>query len=235
MNNLRGKMAPKRKDDKTTAAPAKQPKAAPAREATAGSEAAGPSGTATTKLSKSATILQRVVHALRLLGTASSSQAIAKTVASECAYDDATKVRKAIKQGVASGALQTSAESAAKFWIGGEAVPAGAVAPGVSIHETAEGAGEPVALGDCVAINYELSLAASETKVVESGKKFAFQVGAGDVIKGMDAGVLGLRLGGKRTVTVPWALGYGKRGSGADIPPCADLVFRISLVSIKRE
>ena len=50
------------------------------------------------------------------------------------------------------------------------------------------------------------------------------------MIKGMDAGVKGMKLGGKRVIRVPWSLGYGKRGSKPDIPPEADLVFTIELI-----
>lgn len=183
-------------------------------------------------LPKSATIAQRIVHALRLLGCVSSAQAIVKAVAQD-GYEDAAKVRKAIKHGVSSGALQPSAGSAAKFWVGGEAVPVEAAGPSVQIEVVAEGDGAPVELGDTVAINYELFLAGTDQRV-EGGKRFTFQVGAGDVIKGMDAGIVGLRVGGKRKVTVPWALGYGKRGSPPGIPPCADLIFKISMVSVTK-
>jgi FKBP-type peptidyl-prolyl cis-trans isomerase len=149
-------------------------------------------------------------------------------------YADAAKVRKAIKHGVSSGALQPSAGSAAKFWVGGEPVPAEPTGPTVQVEVIAEGDGAPVEPGDTVAINYELFLADTGQRV-EAGKRFTFQVGAGDVIQGMDAGVLGLRLGGKSKVTVPWALGYGKRGSPPAVPPCADLIFKICLASITRD
>ncbi|EOD23272.1 hypothetical protein EMIHUDRAFT_469573 [Emiliania huxleyi CCMP1516] len=172
-------------------------------------------------LPKSATILQRVVHALRARGGASSAPAIVKAVA-EGGYTDGAKVRKAIKAGVTAGALQTSAESAAKFWVGGEPIPEAAAGPAVATEELSPGdaGGSPVAKGDAVAIDYTLSLLATGEKV-EAGKKFCFTVGGGDVIKDMRR--VGLD-------TVPWQLGYGKRGSGPGVPPCSDLVFRIKLV-----
>jgi FKBP-type peptidyl-prolyl cis-trans isomerase len=108
-----------------------------------------------------------------------------------------------------------------------------AAGPTVQVELVAEGGGAPVEPGDTVAINYELFLADTDQRV-EGGKRFTFQVGAGDVIKGMDAGLVGLKLGGKRTVKVPWELGYGRRGSPPGIPPCADLVFKISLVSVTK-
>ena len=85
-------------------------------------------------------------------------------------------------------------------------------------------------------IYYSLALASAKTKVVErSGKQiFTFLVGDGDVIKGMDAGVLGMKLHGKRDVLIPWQLGYGKRGSGKDIPPESDLIFKIEMVELSQ-
>ncbi|RHX97393.1 hypothetical protein DYB25_003643 [Aphanomyces astaci] len=60
---------------------------------------------------------------------------------------------------------------------------------------------------------------------------FGFKLGAGDVIKGMDIGVEGMRVGGKRTVTIPSKLGYGTEGAGKDIPPNSDLIFELELVN----
>eukprot|EP00967_Tisochrysis_lutea_P002783 scaffold3371_cov32-Tisochrysis_lutea.AAC.1 len=183
-------------------------------------------------LPKATTILQRIMHALRTLGRPSSAQAIVRAVA-EAGYTDSARVRRAIKQALGSGALQTSPESVAKFWIAGELPPAVEAPPTVVIDEVADGKGDLVQLGDEVVINYELFLAEGGQRV-ETGKKFEFQVGAGDVIKGMDAGVLGMKLGGRRKVTVPWMLGYGKRGSAPSIPSCANLIFKIKLTNLKK-
>ena len=67
----------------------------------------------------------------------------------------------------------------------------------------------------------------------DDGEPFSFRLGAGQVIKGWDQGVAGMKVGGKRTLLLPSAMGYGSRGAGGDIPPNAALVFDVELVSIK--
>jgi FKBP-type peptidyl-prolyl cis-trans isomerase len=101
---------------------------------------------------------------------------------------------------------------------------------GVEIEEKKEGEGECVENGDNVVIAYKGSL--TNGVKFDSGKDFKFEVGAKDVIKGMDRGVLGMKVGGRRLIRIPSALGYGKRGSAPDIPPDSDLIFDITLTKI---
>jgi FKBP-type peptidyl-prolyl cis-trans isomerase len=61
---------------------------------------------------------------------------------------------------------------------------------------------------------------------------FSFKLGAGTVIPGFDQGVTGMKVGGKRTITIPAALAYGSTGVGTSIPPNAALVFDIELLSV---
>ena len=107
-------------------------------------------------------------------------------------------------------------------------------ADGLSTQVLATGSGAVAKAGDKVAVLYTGTLA--DGTVFDStagrGDPFVFRLGAGQVIKGWDEGVLGMREGEKRKLVLPPDLAYGEGGSGP-IPPNATLTFVIDLVEVK--
>ncbi|KAJ2832740.1 peptidylprolyl isomerase fpr3 [Coemansia erecta] len=105
---------------------------------------------------------------------------------------------------------------------------------GVVAEVKKEGAGAGVKKGARVGMYYIGKLTTG--KVFDQntkGKPFWFRLGAGEVIKGWDIGIVGMKKGGERRLTIPAAMAYGKRGAPPDIPPNATLVFDIRLVEYK--
>ncbi len=106
---------------------------------------------------------------------------------------------------------------------------------GMKIETTKEGTGPEITNGKTAVVHYTGKL--TDGKVFDSsvtrGTPFEFPLGAGMVIKGWDLGVLGMKVGEKRVLTIPSELAYGERGAGGAIPPNATLVFEVELLGIK--
>lgn len=96
------------------------------------------------------------------------------------------------------------------------------------------GDGQEAKSGDRVQVHYRGTLENGRQfdASYDRGKPFVFNLGAGQVIQGWDQGVAGMRVGGKRRLTVPPELGYGARGFPPVIPPSATLVFEVELLEI---
>jgi len=98
------------------------------------------------------------------------------------------------------------------------------------------GKGPEAKAGDVVSVHYVGTL--TDGKKFDAsrdhGKPFEFPLGAGRVIKGWDLGVAGMKVGGKRKLTIPYQLAYGEEGSPPVIPPKATLLFEIELLEIKK-
>lgn len=106
--------------------------------------------------------------------------------------------------------------------------------------DTLVGAGDTAVTGSTVTVHYTGWLYApkaprrhgAQFDTSVGGAPFSFRLGAGQVIRGWDQGVVDMKVGGKRTLVVPAALGYGDRGAGP-IPPKANLIFEVTLLAVK--
>jgi FKBP-type peptidyl-prolyl cis-trans isomerase FkpA len=108
-------------------------------------------------------------------------------------------------------------------------------ASGLKVTDLQTGDGPEAKAGHQVTVHY--------TGWLENGTKFdssldrrdpfKFVLGAGAVIRGWDEGVEGMKVGGKRRLTIPASLGYGARGAGGVIPPNATLIFEVELLGVK--
>jgi FKBP-type peptidyl-prolyl cis-trans isomerase FkpA len=106
---------------------------------------------------------------------------------------------------------------------------------GLVIEDLVVGTGGLAASGQQVSVHYTGWLL-DGTKFDSSkdrGRAFQFSLGKGDVIRGWDEGVAGMKVGGKRKLTIPPDLGYGARGAGGVIPPNATLLFEVELLAVR--
>ncbi|MFC5551824.1 FKBP-type peptidyl-prolyl cis-trans isomerase [Massilia aerilata] len=115
--------------------------------------------------------------------------------------------------------------------------------PKIQVIDGVVGKGKEATVGSTVFVNYTGWFYKPMAKK-QRGRKFDssldagrspldFRLGAGMVIKGWEQGVVGMKVGGKRTLIIPSELAYGKRGSPGGIPPDSDLIFDVELLDVK--
>ena len=111
-------------------------------------------------------------------------------------------------------------------------------ASGLQYEDTVVGSGATAQAGQHVSVHYTGWLYNNGVKGAkfDSSKDrndpFEFSLGGGQVIRGWDEGVQGMKIGGTRRLTIPAALGYGARGAGGVIPPNATLIFDVELLAV---
>jgi FKBP-type peptidyl-prolyl cis-trans isomerase len=109
-------------------------------------------------------------------------------------------------------------------------------ASGLQYWDIVVGSGTTAAPGNQVSVHYTGWLPSGEKfdSSLDRGQPFSFPLGAGQVIKGWDEGVAGMKVGGKRQLRMPPDLGYGSRGAGGVIPPNATLIFDVELLDVSK-
>jgi peptidylprolyl isomerase len=113
------------------------------------------------------------------------------------------------------------------------------IASGLQFEDGEVGSGAVAAAGQTCVMHYTGWLWVDGARgekfdsSLDRGQPFSFVLGRGQVIKGWDEGVAGMRIGGKRTLIIPPDLGYGARGAGGVIPPHATLTFDVQLLELK--
>ncbi len=106
---------------------------------------------------------------------------------------------------------------------------------GLKIEDLVEGEGAVAENGNRVTVHYTGWLEDGDKfdSSLDRNDPFSFPLGKGHVIRGWDMGVLDMRVGGKRKLTIPAHLGYGAAGAGGVIPPNAVLVFEVELLDVQ--
>jgi FKBP-type peptidyl-prolyl cis-trans isomerase len=106
---------------------------------------------------------------------------------------------------------------------------------GIRFVDLRPGAGEEAREGKILEVHYigRLTDGSKFDSTQDGAQPLTLRLGAGDVIKGLDEGLVGMRVGGKRRLTIPPELGFGKEGAGERIPPNAILVYEVELLSVR--
>ena len=179
------------------------------------------------------TLLDKVVYAIRNSPAGQngvSRTSITKYLQSEFDIDNSKsgQLKNAFKKGVDKNILVQTGQS---FRVAADPMPDLPEEPQIKVDDIKEGSGPEAELGNTVVMKYKGKL--DNGSIFDSASSFQFTLGAGEVIKGWDLGIVGMKVGGSRKLFVPPKLGYGKRGAMPEIPPNSNLHFIVTLKEIK--
>jgi len=164
---------------------------------------------------------------------------VSKIKSSKCDFDTGVDALINLKQaGVSDAVIQVmqGTVEAATFTTDQSTSPESVTTPDSLKYSDIEvGSGATATPGHKVVVHYTgwLTNGKKFDSSVDRGQPFEFGLGAGQVIKGWDEGVAGMKVGGKRRLEIPPALGYGSQGAGGVIPPNATLLFDVELLDVK--
>lgn len=124
---------------------------------------------------------------------------------------------------------------------GGGSDDAPAIPTQLQVIDTTLGAGATAAAGNTLTVNYTgwlysamaPNFRGTQFDTLAGRSPFQFRLGTGQVIAGWDQGLVGMKVGGTRTLVIPSSLGYGSAGAGTAIPPNAALVFTVDLLAVQ--
>jgi FKBP-type peptidyl-prolyl cis-trans isomerase FkpA len=141
-----------------------------------------------------------------------------------------TTKRPSETQSANSAAARASASGPTKVTGNGTTTPSR-----LKYWDIKEGTGPAAVKGQIVKVHYTgwLTTGKKFDSSVDAGRPFSFKLGAGDVIKGWDEGVAGMKAGGKRQLRIPPELAYGERGYPGVIPPNSTLIFDVELLGMQ--
>ena len=149
---------------------------------------------------------------------------------------EARKAAKAEAEEEANAAAEEKAAEKEAAELPKPDVPAGPPPKALVTEDVKEGSGATAKAGDEVSVHY-VGILYKTKDLFDANwgedEPFSFTLGAGEVIKGWDQGVQGMKVGGRRELFIPPALGYGSGGSYPSIPPNATLAFLVELLKVK--